>query len=322
MAKDPNPNAQNMGGILDCIEIKPHSTYSEKLFLPLWIEFEHASRYLVHAKRPLQLYAKSSPNCDAAFTNSGTFDFYVTVLPANSNLLGKRIQQWGEQSKTPAGAEDAAWALAYIDDERVIPHLTYIAETYKGGGPLSGAVEGLARHPGADSTRALIKMLDNPEYPYFQDVVIEALVKMKTLEAKGALLKSLNSPEAFIRAESAKALMQIGDRDSMDALKAHLKDNDSSVRLACAEALAHLGAFEKGSNSAVILAQILDTTNPSATNRYNDVLFELIASSGGPSLSYNFAFHRESTEREMLENKKALAAMLRWANSSNAVPER
>ena len=318
-AKDSYPDAHNYGGPLFFPEIKPHSTYSEKLFLPLWIKFDHSGRYRVHAERSLQLYTSPNPLRPAAVTNSGTFDFYVTVLPANSNLLGKRIQQLGEQTKIPEPAYNAAWALAYIDDDRVIPYLVYCVETYKGDA-LYPAIEGLGRHPSAESARALIKLLDNPNYYYGQHEVISALAKMKSSEAKGVLRESLNSPSAFTRSAVAKFLGQMSDRDSINSMKEHLKDLNPEVRLACAKALVWMNAFKTGSNSPVMLAQILDTKNPSVTNSYNHDLFYLIAAVDGPRLSYNFSFTGETTEEEILENKKALAMMQNWANSSNSIP--
>jgi hypothetical protein len=322
-AKDPHPDASNCGGFLSFEEVKPHSTFSQKLFLPLWIKFDHAGRYLIHVERPLQLFAEEPTLQRPAVTNSGTFDFYVTVLPANPNLLGDCIQRLGEQLRSPAQAVDAAQALAEIDDERVIPHLLYLAETYKekGGNALTSAIEGLGKHPRADSTQALIKMLGNPDYKGFQYEVIEALANVKSPETKVALRKSLDSPDAFIREEVAKVLGEMGDQESMDALKSHLKDNDFNVRLACSDALADLPPFDKRLNFPVSLARVLDTANPSVTNRYNHEMFALIAANGGPNLSYNYVPHGELTDRDVLENKKALAAMLSWANSPTNVPE-
>jgi hypothetical protein len=322
VARDPNPDARNFGGLIDFSEVKPHSTYSEKLFLPLWIQFDRAGRYLVHVERAIELYSTPSPSNypHAAFTNSGTFDFYVTVLPANLDLLGKRIQQWGEQLKSPADAPCAAEALAEIKDDRVVPYLLQIATIYKGNA-LQYAIEGLGKHPGPASTRALIKMLGNPEYYYFQPEIIEALAKTKSSEAKAALRESLDAPDEQLRSGAAKLLGQSGDTDSIGAIKSHLMDTHFSVRLACANALVKLGAFDNGSNSPAILVQCLDTADPSTTNFYNRAIFDDIAACGGPNLPYHFAFHGESTETEIAENKKALAEMLRWAKSSNIVPD-
>jgi hypothetical protein len=206
-AKDPNPDTSGMGGLSFLHEVKPHSTYSEKLFLPLWIKFDHAGQYRIHAERPLQLYAESSFERGATFTNSGTFNFYVTVLPANSNLLGKRIQELGRQTKSRKEAYDAALALAYIDDERVIPYLLQVVDTYKGQA-LYPAIEGLGRHPSADGVRALVKILDNSKYDYAHYQVMEALADMKSPEAKAALRKSLDSSDPFTRETAAKFLEQ------------------------------------------------------------------------------------------------------------------
>ena len=320
-AKDPHPDASNIGGFVFLPEVKPHSAYSEKLFLPLWIKFDHAGQYRVHVERSLQLYADSTAHREAAVTNLGTYDFYVTVLPANSNLLGSRIQELGEQTKVPEQAYDATLALAYIDDKRVVPYLLDVVEAYKGkGNSLYPGIEGLGRHPTADSTKGLIKLLNDPKRVDAAEYeIIEALSKMNSPEAKDVLRESLSSPSAFTRKTVAKFLGQMNDRDSINAIKAHLTDTNSEVRLACANALVRLNAFANGLNSPVMLAHILDTENPSVTNRYNDVLFSLIASSGGPYLFYNFSSFGETTEKEVLDNKESLAAMLRWANSPNAV---
>ena len=108
----------------------------------------------------------------------------------------------------------------------------------------------------------------------------------------------------------------------MALLKSHLADTDFSVRMACTAALKQLGAAENARNYALTLARLLDTNNPSPTDWYNYRLFCLISSNGGPNMRYNFVARGEGTETQILENKKALKAMLGWANSSNTVPER
>ncbi len=329
----------SFGGILSFPEIEPGKSYSEDLYLPLWVRFEHPGEYVVEGARLIELLDRPEWG-KPILTNSFAAHFKLKVLPTNSAFLGERIEKLGKLLDS-TGAPKPAQELADINDARVVPYLLRAVEEERGDA-MAYAVSGLGNHPSPEVTHALIKALHYQRDSSIRTCAAGALGNMKNREAEDALIGALDEPNGHVRAQVAISLGKIGGDEAINALESHLPDADMYVRLAYVEQLANLGVpFHKewvvpiikseqlnefqnavwfvrnnaGSNAPMILAGCLDTNNPAITNYYNHTLVWQIGICGGPRHTYNHDFHGKGTPTELDENRKTLASLSEWVHS-------
>jgi hypothetical protein len=339
-APDPYPDAPNFGGIISNPKVPSHGSYSEKIYLPLWVKFDHPGEYVVRGQREIQFLDKEEFSRNYALVQTFHADFKLTVQPIDLKRLGDRIQQLASQLDSPDAA-NAARQIGDIEDERVVPYLVRIIEQNKHDA-LAFAVEGLGKHPGPEAVNALIRALQIKGDSFVRREAAGALGNMKSALAVDALIAVLGDGDEFLRSQAAYSLGKLDDTRAIEPLKARLSDPNMIARLASVEALHTLGEpfqagwvlpivqseqlneFQNavwfvrnnaGSNAPVLLARCLNMTNPSVTNYYNYTLVWQIAACGGPKLTYHHDFDHEGTPEQVKENRRTLKALDDWLHS-------
>ena len=342
-ALDPYPDAPNLGGILSTSKVSPGTVYSEKLYLPLWIKFDHVGKYVIRGRRTIQFLDKEGFPQNYASVQPFATDFKLTVRPMDINRLGERIKQLANLLDS-ADAANAARQLGDIEDERVVSYLVRIIEQNQRD-VLAVAAEGLGKHPGPEAVNALAKALQVQGDSFVRWKAVEALGNMKSASAVDVLIPVLNDGDEYLRKDAADSLGKLNDKRAIEPLKARLVDPSMIARLASVEALYTLGEsfhaewvlpiiqseqlneFQNavwfvrknaGSIAPILLARCLDMKNPSVTNYYNYTLTWQIAACGGPSLTYHHEFNHEGTPEQIKDNQQTLKALVDWANSMDS----
>src|SRR5262249_10537963 len=131
----PQPDAgPNFGGLMGPQKIPAQGAYVFKLFLPHWVAFEETGIYSITAARTLKVGRYNPQEWD----KQKTTDLHaqavtkIEVVRQNKKEMGEIIAalgntMLGRQYEATETAESAAYELAYIQDERVIP---YFAEAF------------------------------------------------------------------------------------------------------------------------------------------------------------------------------------------------
>lgn len=240
--KDPHANAPNFGGPVWYAEIAPGMSYSEKVFLPLWCAFEYTGKHTVTCVRTLDLSSDKDGRSHQQH-QPVELSCELDIQPYDRKAMGEVITQWGEQVSVAEKVDlvNACRALAYIDDKRVVP---WLAEGVAKGDYTNKipAIDGLAKHPTAASAEALTSPLRDMKDHAVREHAGRALARMAMQDdAARFLIAELETAQGEERAKIMTGSGHAGSSLAWDPLMSGIKDEDTSVRHAAAEALGVLG---------------------------------------------------------------------------------
>jgi hypothetical protein len=330
--KDPY-SYSNWGGPMGAKTLEKGCSYTKRLFLGHWCNFEKPGRYVVSCKRTLtNLFDRGKQTklpIDVSFT--------LKVGPHSKDKMRRIITGLGEKLCGPdeQSLMEATLALSEIDDEDVVELLAW-SLTRGGWQNKNPAINGLSRFSSGEALIiGALKDSDSSIRAHAADV----LGKMKSKEAIHNLNATLKDENYSVRQVAARALGNIGDKAAVGHLKQCVYDEDMNVRLEVIMALQKLGepfqeklvvpvilskegnAFQSaiwfvrrnaGEEAVPILIRCLDMDDPSVSNYYNYTLVWQIRACGGPNLKYHHDFDEKGAEQQVEENKKTLKVLKDW----------
>ncbi|HEX8247688.1 MAG TPA: HEAT repeat domain-containing protein [Pyrinomonadaceae bacterium] len=222
----PQPEAFGNDGLgVDCVQIPAYGSHILKLFLPHWATFETPGFYTVNVQKRLavQIYSiwKNERSMESSSRLQAETGTKFQVVAKDEKKLGEIIDSFGAVTldvNNPEAA-DAALALAYINDKRVIP---YFAQ----------ALEKFNKHKFDFES---LKQLN------ISQRAIYALSKFNDRAALEALEAAMNSPSEDTRESIAVAFRNMSHPKVRNLLLKMLKDENVEVRKAARETLAKRG---------------------------------------------------------------------------------
>ncbi|MBI3818692.1 MAG: HEAT repeat domain-containing protein [Planctomycetes bacterium] len=193
---------------------------------------------------------------DPAFVQSG---FEESVLSLGVPSAAALTQQLTALASTNLG-RPLARALARMQKERALPALLALAES-KDKNPEyhKTAAHGLAAVRSKDALKALVKLLDDPEFEV-QLETVECIGILQSADARLGVRDEIvqlfgRAKSDSLRMRAADCLVRFGGRESTDALAGGLFDASNDVRAASADALGRIGI--KDDRSAGKLVELL-----------------------------------------------------------------
>jgi hypothetical protein len=239
----PQPEIKfNLGGLVGCARLPAGRSYVKKLFLPHWATFEATGSYLISVGKSLTVknYSTDSTSIFEAEVSAG-----IKVVPTDKERLGEVINGLGNIMLDIDDPEsgDAALALVYIDDHRVIKYFAQALEKFsrapdgtdeyfrsrQAAAALSqfnddlalAALEAAMKSPVEDTRLDVASALERSEHP-------------RSLEL---LLKMRDDDYWFVRLRVAQGLRRMETDESLAHLRRLLKDENEEVRKAAQAAL-------------------------------------------------------------------------------------
>ncbi len=214
--------------------VLPGKTYTARIFLNERCVFEQPGDYTVTCRCDFRDYLQH-------YTFLGwpiTTIFKLAVLPADSKRITQIIATWGHVVETNGALDEAATALAEINDPRTVPPLAELLTKAPGN---YTAVNALARFTNDAAADALIVVLKQGE-DYVAGLAGAALRKSHQNDRIArALLPALTNSDANVRIQTARAVSWTGSELAFAPLCALLQDAVKPVRYAAAQAVGRLG---------------------------------------------------------------------------------
>lgn len=238
--KDPY-SYNHFGGPGNNITLEPGQTYTERLYLGHWCEFERPGLYILTCKRKLLDYG-SEPRYPAVPIET---NFKLEITPFSQEKMREVITELGKKLRDGKEQEvyEATLGLASIHDEQIIPHLA-LSLTKGDFQSKLPAINGLSQFSNDAAADSLIPALKDNDH-VVRDASGGALRKMqKTSHVLPTLLKELKHTSSSVRALAARALGATKDKRALAPLITTMEDPESTVRHAAAIALGPLGYKE------------------------------------------------------------------------------
>jgi hypothetical protein len=219
----PQPEAAGSDGLgVNCERIPANGSHVLKIFLPHWAIFETTGSYMVNVTKRLaiQIYLiweqrRSMESASYVQADVGT---HIKVVPGDENKLGEIIGHLGNAMLdiNDSEATNAAQALAYINDKRVIRYFAQALEKFNG-----------------------VRFIDFEKRDQYQISLqaIYALSRFNDDSALAALDAVINSPSEDIRENVATVLGRMRHPKARNLLLKMLKDENDDVRKAAQESL-------------------------------------------------------------------------------------
>jgi hypothetical protein len=329
MVKDPY-SYSNWGGPMGAKTLEKGRSYSKRLFLGHWCNFERPGRYVVTCKRTLTDLSDREKQTKLPIDVS----FALKVAPHAKDRMQRIIAELGEKLRRPDEQSliEATLALSEIDDEGVVELLAW-SLTRGSSQNKNPAIDGLSRFSKGEVL--IIGALKDSDSSV-RSRAAHVLGKMKSKQAVPNLNAALKDGYYAVRQVAATALGNIGDKAAVGPLRQCVNDENMNVRLEFVKALQKLGEpFEKklvvpvilskegnafqsaiwfvrrnaGNQAAPILIRCLDMDDPSVSSYYNYTLVWQIRACGGPNLKYHHDFDGNGTEPQVEENRETLTAL-------------
>jgi len=224
----------NFGGFATSRVLARGTTYTERLFLPLWCAFEKPGDYTVTCRRTLETFQQPRPPKAVIETT-----FPLQVMPFDAAKQRALIAELGRKVREGQDVElqEATRALAFLRDEQVIPHL--VASLTKGD----------------YQTHAL---------------AIDGLKSFRTRAAIDGLVFALNDRDHSVARRAAEALDALGEiTRAVDTLLPKLTDKNPMVRAQAAQALGWTKSLRASEPLAKLLADTERTGKDGDTVAYS-----------------------------------------------------
>lgn len=221
-------------GFMTLETVPPGKAYTCRIFLNERCVFDQPGDYTVTCRCDFGLFSnRTNPPVKPVVTV-----FPLKVLPADPQHVADIIGLWAHLIETNGALQEAALALAEINDPRTIPPLAALVAKNSGN---YVAVNALARFTNDAAADALTVVLRQGE-DYVAGVAGTALRKSHQNDrAARALLSALTNAEPNLRIEGARAVSWTGSELAFAPLCSLLQDASHSVRYAAAEAIGRLG---------------------------------------------------------------------------------
>jgi len=214
--------------------IPPGKNYTSRIFLNERCAFDQPGDYTVTCRCNFESFLNQSHSLEQPIITT----FALTVLPADPKRMTEIIKTWGRVVETNGALQEAAMALAEINDPRIIPPLAALVakspDDYI-------AVEALARYKNNEAADALTVVLKHGD-DFVAGIAGTALRKSHQNDrAARTLLPGLTNSDANVRIQTARAMGWTGSKLAFAPLCSLLLDESNSVRYAAAQAVGRLG---------------------------------------------------------------------------------
>lgn len=230
-----------LGGITSGRPLSVDKPFRRRLLLSLWVRFEGigphrivVDKLLRFAREPWSAESLRKPAAEIAVKVATTLE----VQPPSKEALGDVVDALGHRATSNAAdADEAARALASIDDDRVIPH--YLRMLRNGGPRSFDALRRLGRHGTEEAFRAVADALAKPEYRSYEDV--RALGTNPHPHALELLWSFRRDAAANIRLAVLQGVFAGRAADCAERVRTFLDDPDEGVRDEARSLLEELG---------------------------------------------------------------------------------
>lgn len=214
--------------------VRPGEGYARRIFLNERCQFEEPGDYQVTCRCDFGRFSNRSNVLGRPIVTA----FTLSVLPANPQRMAEIVQAWGQVIQANGALNEAAQALAEIDDPQTIPLLASLvakdASSYI-------AVQALARFTNAAAADGLLPVLRHGE-DYVAGIAREGLSKSHQNDrAARQLLPELESSDPVERIRTARALGWTGSALAFAPLYSVLQSETGLVRYAAATAIGRSG---------------------------------------------------------------------------------
>ncbi len=214
--------------------VPPGKNYTCRIFLNERCVFDQPGDYTVTCRCDFESFLNRSNSLGKPIITT----FTLTVLPADPKRMTEIIETWGRVVETNGAPQEAAMALAAINDPRIIPPLAALVAKSPDN---DIAVDALARYTNSEAADALTVVLKHGE-DFVAGIAGTALRKSQQNDrAARTLLPGLTNPDADVRIQTARAMGWTGSELVFAPLCSLLQDKSNSVRYAAAQAVGRLG---------------------------------------------------------------------------------
>lgn len=233
----------SFGGLVGMRAIPANGSWTTRLYLPHWVEFERPGTYEITVSRsvPINISGKfqsteSSGQAADVFLASAKTE--IVVVPTNYDAMGKLINKWGStmMDMDDPGTHEAESMLAYTKDVRT---LIYFAEALERYSRKAASIEektrtrqiawALSKFDDDFALFALNRTLKNDD----DDVrlwIADALVASKHPEAPNALLQMQDDPYWFVRLKVLQKFGKVATDEATKLTKKFCEDPNDEVR--------------------------------------------------------------------------------------------
>lgn len=234
--KDPY-SYNHFGGPCWTVELKKDESYTERLFLNHWCEFESSGIYKVTCERILNS-GHQSPKHPVILTSS---TFQVKVKPYDKDRMGAIIQEIGSKMDNQQSIYETALSFSILHDARTIPYLVKALSNGDFQNKLP-AIRGLSQYPNSTEVYSGIIIALKDKDHAVRDAAGDAWRKMKQPDQPLIyFLNGLKHESSTMKIEAIQALAALKSHDAFDPILYAIQDSDLKVRQTAVEGLGKLG---------------------------------------------------------------------------------